>query len=806
MSDIIIGRKRKDIRKQLRGNTFGGNIMKRKNIKNDKVLRAITIGLATMIAATSAPLNVYADGPATADGAGGETTGETAGGGEQAGVSGEAGGGEQAGGSGDTTTQQTGSNGEAGGEQNTNNSVEVTDENVKGGIDAANELFESATDSIEPVINNEGVATDGGLLPEAINTAVAAGQVVDANDGITTAAEDLITAAGAVAETEQDLKNVKTALGNLEEPQVTPFEYVGEQVSDNKTVAVKVLPSEIDEEKYGDKNEHLKTTTEQDAEGNDIPAPIYVDGQIALEEPTDGGLLVKSFYEDYSKAIGLAQKGDAESLKEAKKIAEDASEKLEQENIKVENLKEAIKDSAAAQKAVAAAKDKLQKIEEIRTQYEAFMNTYYKQMNGNSYIADDFDNQAKLVSDKDLAKDTQDKNNYDASAAGNSFDLGNELTKKIVELELLEEGASDITWSSIKARPNPGDVDGPAKGESKDNGRYNYLTVKYTDKDGNIAYKYVNDIFKDSFYGEQESDRTSGVIYISERFDTDGDWNPDTKWQEYDPTSTKYYDNYKRIPNAVALEKAREAVKAAEEKANMLQAKVNALAKAATGVDEPALIEKELEKAEKALENSEQKLNVLRELLGLLSERQEKEATVTPDPKNENPSEDNITDDDDTTDDDDDTTGGDETPGAAGGVVFDPSTGTFSAPAYGFGSTILPGFTGGPATGVLGVRTDGGTEADEGGVADSRTNVAPRANFSTVNKVLGSRQNKDNSQLAKKIKDNEIPLAEIPNMDDEVTMNWMWLLIIFLLGATGKKMYDEYKKKKEAEEAAKINK
>jgi len=43
-------------------------------------------------------------------------------------------------------------------------------------------------------------------------------------------------------------------------------------------------------------------------------------------------------------------------------------------------------------------------------------------------------------------------------------------------------------------------------------------------------------------------------------------------------------------------------------------------------------------------------------------------------------------------------------------------------------------------------------------------------------------------------------------MDDEVTMNWMWLLIIFLLGATGKKMYDEYKKKKEAEEAAKINK
>ena len=33
----------------------------RKTVKNDKVLRAITIGLATMIAATSAPVSVFAE-------------------------------------------------------------------------------------------------------------------------------------------------------------------------------------------------------------------------------------------------------------------------------------------------------------------------------------------------------------------------------------------------------------------------------------------------------------------------------------------------------------------------------------------------------------------------------------------------------------------------------------------------------------------------------------------------------------------------------------------------------------------------
>ena len=805
MSDIIIGRKRKDIRKQLRGNTFGGNIMKRKNIKNDKVLRAITIGLATMIAATSAPVNVYAGEDDTTPSepvnvyAGEDDTTPSEPVVEETGTSGSP---EEPSGEPETSSEEPAAD------------FTVTDTNLAGedgGIEIAKDLQTVSVDPAtnEPIVGidpDTGKAIGSGLLPDAIDAAVAAGQTVNADDGITTASEDLITAAGAVVKTEQALENVEDALENLKQGDATnpvaPIEYVGETQSDEKSsTEVKVLPSTKDE----DGNEHLKTKTETDEDGNvsETPDVFDNDGNIVLQAPTDGGLLVKSFYDDYSKAIGLAQKGDAESLKQAKEIAVDASEKLEQEKIKVENLKEAIKDSAAAQKAVAAAKDKLQRIEDIRTKYEAFMNAYYKKMNGSGYKADDFDNQAELVALKDdPAKDTQDKNYYDASNAGkDSFDLGNELTKQIVELAILEEGGSNIDWVGDKVKPGG------------DNGRYNYLTVGYTDKDGKKAYKYVNDIFKDSFYGEQESDRTSGVIYISERFDEKEDGidankngKPDTKWQDYDPSSTKYYDNYKRIPTADALKKAKDAVEAAENKAEELQAKVNALAKAATGVDEPALIEKELEKAEKALENSEQKLNVLRELLGFLSERQEKEATVTPGPTNENPSEDNITDDDDTTDDDDDTTGGDETPGAGGGVVFDPSTGTFSAPAYGFGSTVLPGFTGGPATGVLGVRTDGGTEADEGGVADSRTNVAPRANFSTVNKVLGSRQNKDNSQLAKKIKDNEIPLAEIPNMDDEVTMNWMWLLIIFLLGATGKKMYDEYKKKKEAEEAAKINK
>ena len=53
----------------------------RRNIKNDKVLRAITIGLATMIAATSMPMNVYAESESNTEDPGTEASGTE--GGEQ---------------------------------------------------------------------------------------------------------------------------------------------------------------------------------------------------------------------------------------------------------------------------------------------------------------------------------------------------------------------------------------------------------------------------------------------------------------------------------------------------------------------------------------------------------------------------------------------------------------------------------------------------------------------------------------------------------------------------------------------------
>ena len=154
---------------------------------------------------------------------------------------------------------------------------------------------------------------------------------------------------------------------------------------------------------------------------------------------------------------------------------------------------------------------------------------------------------------------------------------------------------------------------------------------------------------------------------------------------------------------------------------------------------------------------------------------------------------------DDTTGGGDDTTGGDTTP-STGEPTFDPGTGTITIPGYD-APIILPSYS---PSGVLGVRTDASTDGvgglqldgigDTGNDEKNELKINPIVKKNTVNK----------NRLGKKISDPAVPLAAIPDVeDDSVTMNWMWLLIIFLLGATGKKMYDEYRKKVEAEEAAK---
>lgn len=796
--------------------------MKRKDIKNDKVLRAITIGLATMIAATSAPLNVYAAED------------------QQSGDDVEAGGGEQ-------------NNG--GGEQQAT-PIDVSEVTAAdAALPVAAELVSTPVQA-DGVMTADAVAAPGGLIPVA-ETAVegllvlpAEGQTAEQTPqlpGVENALKQLETAAGSVQEVKEDLAGFEAALAADGQAEAAPIEagFPGLSVEDGGITDkdIQVLNTSEPEEYYEDKTPVGGENVDHYDES--------VNGNEFHSATEDEKPFVKSIVDDYTEAYDNFQNFLSDNSDESKIKAFDAAaradEKLTKQENKIKELDEAIKDSAAAEQALKKAKEDLETVKTIKTKYDAVMTQYFKEMitnfdqnvqekgllNGDGSI--NADNCIALLKEqkKDKKNDPEkSKANYEGAINKKADNPGGTLTTSArvlfcdVVKQYIEEGlgGSDVKFTmNDKSQKSVDELNKDNVGnlykfyKEKDGdilltgGRNWRFTVSYIPEGGteeNRETKYFNYVYKSNKVDDNtgksrgdELDIENGIFYLAEITKEDGE---NGKWVVVNDVKTPY-DDYSLYANGGKIDAALKAVEDAEKKSEKLKDAVNAIRNKVLGVAPTAREEfdgtddeyKEyiegfnaecdsmLTNLKVATKYSRVKLNALRELIG---ERPE----VTTGGGGE-------------TGGDGGETGGTTIPGPGGFTYTIP--GGYTLPSGlldGFGGTVTTG--GGTTSGVLGVRTGGGTEADEGGAADSRTNVAPRADFGTVNKVLGSKQNKDNSQIVKKIKDNEIPLAEIPNMDDEVTMNWMWLLIIFLLGATGKKMYDEYKKKKEAEEAAKINK
>jgi hypothetical protein len=202
---------------------------------------------------------------------------------------------------------------------------------------------------------------------------------------------------------------------------------------------------------------------------------------------------------------------------------------------------------------------------------------------------------------------------------------------------------------------------------------------------------------------------------------------------------------------------------------------VGMLSDAASTADAIKILDGALERAQDELNGVKGKLDELKE------KRDEIESKLTPE----------TVDDDD---EDGETTGGDEDPGTGGGT-YDPGTGTLTIPGFEVPSFVIPaaaagtmGTATGATTGVLGVRAE--TPADQI-ISSLDTKIV---NKPVAKKTIANKTNKKGTKIA----DPVVPLADMP-FEDSSRMSWWWLLIIFLLGATGKKMYDNYMKK--AEEA-----
>lgn len=528
------------------------------------------------------------------------------------------------------------------------------------------------------------------------------------------------------------------------------------------------------------------------------------------------------------------------AAKEADKCLEGVSEEV---------LSGAIKDTTAAQAKLDAAKKKTDQLKAISDQWYATMVSYFEKDSKTKVLAED--GSLDVAASAEAArKKNNTQVNQGGSLNGATYNYGRGLLEQLVIYGLEEQGATNIqfgvkqdrvadhvdekdssgkdTWKlenkavTVATVNADGTITDKADGKrvmasysnssekgfkTEVNGRENHVKVTYTDASGVEQTKYFNYAIKGKNYEGANVDFENGVLFVTEvKYDeTTGKW----KYTPYSADGSGFLDNFNLTRNYA---EAQAAVDEAAAKVDKLAKELEAMQKVATNKTKLAELKGMLDNAQTAFDNSKKGLNDLRDLYNYLTEGVqpsdfiEIEEEIGDQPDVLPPSEDDgvVTDGDVIPGDGDVVTDDGADADDDGDTVVDVAGVTITIP----GGNIIPAglFNNAIAGGRVNttIINDNEVPLSNGTATNSQTSVASPTAISPVDKILGNKQ--DNSQLVKKIKDNEIPLAEIPNMDDEVKMNWMWLLIIFLLGATGKKMYDEYKKKKEAEEAAKINK
>jgi hypothetical protein len=807
--------------------------MRRKTV-NKNVLKAMTIGIAAVIATTSIPMDVYA---ATEGGQGGDPN------------------------------EQNNQQPESQTEQQIDAAIEVIEgvpANEETGAEAepgALDLIADAdakadayvdTFGLEETDENKALQQELENAKNYIDNTEGTGVKLDENGVIDN--ENGKETNGA----DKDLHDAKTLVAAGFEKVDEAYEAMEDDLTGDDQVAATTNAINEDGDNSGKSDfvEKMQVYADSANSTNDYSAALGFQGQAQRAyDAADGEL--KDAQKKFQNALAAKEEAD--------KAFDAANEKIEHAQI----------NSAAAYKELQDAKDNLdalkekatakqEELEAIQKQYYALQVQYYRKagINGDTTIEIEnekgekekvkvFGEDGKLNTDY-AAQWIVEKNKVEANAepGEEAWKIGRYLMKELIEAKLKEEGATDIVvgaqfkgssrvdaWE-VDVYPNEDEhgadqvikkdinnkwyisevgekVDVYKAGtETKDRGRTNRFEVTY--KKGNETItEYYNYVFKNPKYdlkdltSEQiKKEMEEGPIYLAQiKQGTDGNW--------YTEEVKGANDNYKVLVNAInQYDEAEKARKAAEDKVAELQGQISEIEAAGK-----IWFDGEWVSPERLFEGDVD-LGLLREYSGdpyvkLVLDLKIAEKELGTAQENVNEAKrildsidlsrfDGSADDDVAADDGDSDDAG---AGAFGGTGIGAATGnTVNGGAFGGNGGQVLGANAAVGGGNTTIINDNGVPLSNGTATNSQTGVASPTAINQVNKIIGNRQNKDNSQLVKKIKDNEIPLAEVPNMDDEVTMNWMWLLIIFLLGATGKKMYDEYKKKKEAEEAAKINK
>lgn len=846
----------------------------KKNVKNDKVLRAITIGLATMIAATSAPVTAFAE-----EGEGAAETSASPASSESSSSEGSSESGSSENGSSESSESTSQSENTSTPSQIAGDCVELVANEVPA-AEAAVEVAAVAVSAIDPATevidpDDAQIVTDiqHGLDDVAADIAPIGGEegnLAVASAAIGEALVDDLIAEKAVETAEEKLDTAKTERTN--------FNNAKKDTTDDANSAID--------------NADLANTSNSEPEAYQAKVDAEADlaqAKEGLEAATEAykksGEAVDKADKEYQIAVEEQAKANAK-LEEAKDALADANtnataanERMKALQSQMDNLNQKVED-------LAKQKEDLEKLNE---QYYKLMVHFYRDKN---IASANYDENGQLDIEKS-AQAFKDSGKATTTLTENTYRVGRALMAELIEFKLKTNGVDPSTihiGDEETKKPQYYDEGTLTKDNNNNdrvtvvdetkysaeeraewekehtiyfsaygkgvNGTANSVKVTYTvtDEDGNE--KVVTEYYNYEIKGRSANDTLdfeNGPIYLAQidgenvTRDTDANNMDDlrnlNKRIEEAMKAAQILDDYNEAKAAVdEAQRLVDDLTSAIDTLNQTELKISdekvkALETALTAAKEDL---KTAEGEKKALEEKVSEAQAAVDSIDL--SRFNKKPAPAPAPA-EDPEEDPETDPEA-----DPEPIADPEPETDPEPIADPDPETDPTPAPAPVPAVVNPVS--PSTSTPDSDSDSGSEDRSSDMTVSAPIVLPAIDFiptldqiapvvpSTVAFIGGAQESavagarveeasedqtgdevrpiastkpvvakkdikKANGKLVR-LEDNEVPLAAMP-VEDGIEMSWWWILIIALLGATGKAMYENHKQKVEAKKAQNID-
>ena len=708
----------------------------RKNIKNDKVLRAITIALATMITVSASPVNVLAEENAEPDN--------------------------------DTNTSESSS------EESSSSSEESQSEETSTVSEAA-EVCETAEAIID---GTEAEST----LPVAIENAAEAVAAVETSFVAPAETIEEITAAlteagETVAATQETVAAAQTNIAAAQEAQD-----IADTMANAAAASVDTINNEIANINEAANSENTDLASLE--AGLETANNAY---ETASAAATQAEAELQAAEIAHDKAVAELDKAN-EAIKNAQGNATAAQERMKAAQAKVDAIESKVNTLAKNKEA----------LENLQAQYYNFLVHYYRNDAKTAVYHEDGSLDLEKSAAKAVAEGKAVDPGFCTNTLLLGRDLLKELVSLKIKMNgadadsivfaaegknAKEAAAGTLTSDKGKARVT---IDESTKytqywdNQSGESGRNNRAKVTYT-KNGEEVTEYYNYVAKASQYGD-EMDLENGTIFLAEVKKGD-----DNKWHAAADNSEFNFDDYSKILEAINIaaaaseemneyNKAKAAVDAATAEVDRLKDELDKINKVSVDGSVIAQLKADLAKAQEDLADAKDAKDALE---AKVTKARAIVASVNLS-KFENGAEaveiagDVIA------------VAATETEAAASAAAKEASS-EAAEEAAGVSNAASQ-----EAAGVLGARVDApAEEAEEAVYEEVKINIEAEEETeeeeNTQARVLGVKK-------LVRIEENQVPLADMPFESDD-NISWWWLLVIALFGAAGKAMYENHKRK-----------